>query len=47
MCGDDRKKWEEAEEATIQALRARDKFWSAIANEIDIRKGATSFVKQD
>jgi len=37
MCGDDPKKWQEAEEATIQALRARDKFWSAIANEIDSR----------
>ncbi len=37
MCGDDPAKWDEAEVATVQALKARDKFWSAIANEIDTR----------
>ena len=35
MCGEDPTAWQEAEDATIQALKARDKFWSAIATHIE------------
>ena len=37
MCGEDPKAWFEAEEATIAALKAREKFWTVIADEIEAR----------
>ena len=39
MCGEDPKAWSEAEVATKAALKARDKFWTAIAKEIETRMG--------